>query len=209
MFQRGYDPEADAAAGAADSTTPSRSWRARRASAPVFPSHDPAARQPQPSGQSSGRSDLRFRRPETTDAAAGYVMQDDPDHSGEVVQREAARDETVQREAAQEYQTEAWDPDQPTQQRRNPFIVALWIVGIGLIVGGIAFQWWAASLSPNYSGEEDQIPIEVILQQIAWTGAPAVSTVGGLTLVILIAWRAANWTSHGSAADVHDAEARS
>ena len=149
MFQRGYDPEMDGAAGVPD--TSSRLWRARRPSTPVFPSHDPAARQPQPSGQqseqlrgqssgqSSGQSDLRFRRPGTTDAVPSHVIQDAPEYSGEVVQRGAA----------QEHQTEAWDPDQPTHQQRNPFIIALWIVGVGLIVGGIAFQWWAASLSNN------------------------------------------------------------
>ena len=212
IFQRGYDPEADgaasAAAGPGGRDSSSRSWRARRPSAPVFPSHDPATRQArgQADEQADLQADLRFRRPETTDAAAGAGVLIPGMAAGrdarDPVSGESVPGESVPGESAQ---VQAWDPDQPAYPRRNPYIVALWIVGIGLIVGGIAFQWWAASLSNNsYSGNE--VPVEVILQQFAWTCSPAMIAVGGLTLVILIFLRALSWQPRVSATDIPDAE---
>ena len=198
IFQRGYDPDADGGAGSGDRDFSSRSWRARRPSAPVFPSHDPAVRQT--SGPASGRPDLRFRRPESTDAAPG---------AGAVTPGVAASwdaREPVPGESARGESSQVWDPDQPAYSHRNPFIVALWIVGIGLIVGGIAFQWWAVSLSNSYSGSGDKIPVEVILQQFAWTCSPAMITIGGFTLVILIFMRAVSWQPRVSTTDIPDAE---
>lgn len=88
--------------------------------------------------------------------------------------------------------TDEWAGDRPA---RNPFIVALWIIGVGLVVSAVWFQWWALSRNNSYSGNTSEMPIEFVLQQLSWSISTPMISSGILTIVGLIAWKAVRW--HG------------
>jgi hypothetical protein len=85
-------------------------------------------------------------------------------------------------------------PEQSSASARNPYILALWITGVALVAGGVALTWraTATNLSFGFNGLEP-VPIEMIIQQITWTIAPVMVSVGALTIVALLFWHAIRW----------------
>jgi hypothetical protein len=85
--------------------------------------------------------------------------------------------------------------------RRNPYVRALWIIGVTLVVGGIGLAWQitANSANINYSGGE--MPFALILQQLSWTVIPSMVTVGIATIVALVFWEALHWRAPDQRAD--------
>jgi hypothetical protein len=92
------------------------------------------------------------------------------------------------------------EPDsvQPVGPRRvNPYIRALWIVGIGLVVGGLALVWQATSNNAYNNYSADDVTLAMLLQQLAWVVIPVMLTVGTATIVALVFWEAAHWRAPG------------
>jgi hypothetical protein len=80
-----------------------------------------------------------------------------------------------------------------TEHPRNPFIRALWIVGIAMIVASLFLQWQANSRSGfNYS-TEGGMPIEMLVQQMVWSVASPILLVGIMTIVALLFWHGFHW----------------
>lgn len=95
---------------------------------------------------------------------------------------------------------EIWATD--AQSARNPFLVALWVLGFTLIAGGL-WAAWRAFVNQNRSGynPEEGIPIEVMLAQLTWLLAPAMVSTGFLVLAGLIFERAFRWQREHRAAE--------
>jgi hypothetical protein len=70
--------------------------------------------------------------------------------------------------------------------RRNPYLRALWAVGVALIVVGIVLAWQVTADSANITYSGGEMPFALILQQLAWTVVPSMVTVGIATIVALI-----------------------
>jgi hypothetical protein len=85
--------------------------------------------------------------------------------------------------------------------RMNPYVVALWVIGIALSVCGVLVQWWA-QLS-QFSGAfsvQNGVPLRVLLVSLANTVSGPMITVGMATIVGLIfmaATRSRNTSSRG------------
>jgi hypothetical protein len=83
----------------------------------------------------------------------------------------------------------------------NPYVVALWVIGIALSVCGVLVQWWA-QLS-QFSGAfsvQNGVPLRVLLVSLANTVSGPMITVGMATIVGLIfmaATRSRNTSSRG------------
>ncbi|MGO4692416.1 hypothetical protein [Glaciibacter sp. 2TAF33] len=92
-------------------------------------------------------------------------------------------------------------PDQTVAAwpRRNPYLRALWVVGVGLILGGLGLAWQATASSTDYSYSGGEMPLEMLLRQLLWVLIPPMVTVGIATIVALVFWEAAHWR----AADPH------
>lgn len=71
--------------------------------------------------------------------------------------------------------------------RRNPFMLALWIIGAALVVVGVAVYAIAANASytNNYSGTASDIGTQVFIQ-IGWVLAGPMITIGFATLIALL-----------------------
>ena len=82
---------------------------------------------------------------------------------------------------------------------RNPFVVALWIVGPALTIGGLSVQVrtfldsMGGSSYINSPGGE--VPFDLILQQISWSLGPAMTSTGLATVVGLLFYHALRWRS--------------
>ena len=81
---------------------------------------------------------------------------------------------------------------------RNPFIIALWIIGPALIIGGPILQ--ARSIYESYRGNNgsfnsDDIPFEVVLQQLTYSVVPSMFVVGLATVIGLLFVEAIRWRS--------------
>jgi hypothetical protein len=86
---------------------------------------------------------------------------------------------------------------QPEAQR-NPYFVALWIIAPVLVVAGIGLEWRSVALADyGYASSPGDVPLEAIIQQLTWVVAPIMITVGLLTMVALLFWRAVHWRSAG------------
>ena len=84
---------------------------------------------------------------------------------------------------------------------RNPYFVALWIVAVVFILAGVALEWRSVALADyGYTSAPGEVPLEAIIQQLTWVVAPIMITVGAVTIVALVFWRAMHWRpSPGSA----------
>lgn len=71
--------------------------------------------------------------------------------------------------------------------RMNPYVVALWVIGIALSVGGVVLQWWAqmSQVSGAFS-VQNGVPLRVLLISLANTVTGPMITVGLATIVGLI-----------------------
>ena len=76
--------------------------------------------------------------------------------------------------------------------RRNPFVIALWVLGPLLIIGGFALVVQSAS-NNNYAYNGGEMPWGMILQQVGWLLAPAMLSTGLATMVGLLFWHAFAW----------------
>ncbi|WP_105035454.1 hypothetical protein [Cryobacterium aureum] len=84
---------------------------------------------------------------------------------------------------------------------RNPFIVALWVIGPALIIAGPVLQ--ARSIYESYRGNSgsfssDDIPFEVVLQQLTYSVLPSMVGVGLATVIGLLFVEAIRWRSRTS-----------
>ncbi|TFD63286.1 hypothetical protein [Cryobacterium sp. Hh38] len=96
------------------------------------------------------------------------------------------------------------DDDEPLDQYepRNPFIIALWILGPALIIGGMILQVrtiTATYFSSGFAGSSSaEVPIEMVMQQLIYALAPAMISTGLLTVVGLLFAHALRWRSRSS-----------
>ncbi|TFD46369.1 hypothetical protein E3T55_17330 [Cryobacterium frigoriphilum] len=82
--------------------------------------------------------------------------------------------------------------DEPLAPRRNPFVIALWVLGPLLLVGGFALIVQAAQ-NNGYSYNGSEIPWAIVLQQITWSLAPTMMAAGLSTIMGLLFWHAFAW----------------
>jgi hypothetical protein len=77
---------------------------------------------------------------------------------------------------------------------RNPFIRALWIVGIAMMALSLLAQWYVNSRSyqSGYDGSAG-MPIEMLVQQMVWYVASPMFSAGITTIVALLFWQAFHW----------------
>ena len=72
-------------------------------------------------------------------------------------------------------------------RRGNPYIVALWIIGVGLVVTAVSFQAWAQSHSTAISyNSADGVPLMAVLLNLAYALSGPLVTVGLGTIVGLL-----------------------
>jgi hypothetical protein len=73
----------------------------------------------------------------------------------------------------------------PAAPSRNPYILTLWIVGIGFVVLGLALYVVStmSGLSPSSSGDD---PFQILLHQLGWVFATPLVTVGLATIIGLL-----------------------
>ncbi|TFD64156.1 hypothetical protein [Cryobacterium ruanii] len=96
------------------------------------------------------------------------------------------------------------DADEPLDQFEpgNPFIVALWIIGPVLIIGGLILQArtiLSTYFSSGFAGSSStEVPLEMVMQQLIWTLAPAMTATGLATVVGLLFFHALRWRSRST-----------
>lgn len=94
------------------------------------------------------------------------------------------------------------DASPATESARNPYFLALWIIAVTLIVAGIALEWRTVAMADyGYATAPGAVPLEAIIQQLTWVIAPIMITVGFLTIVALLFWRAVHWRPSDSSPD--------
>ncbi|KGJ72241.1 hypothetical protein GY21_16685 [Cryobacterium roopkundense] len=78
--------------------------------------------------------------------------------------------------------------------RFNPFILALWVLGPALFLGGSWLQVQAAtrSYNSNFSGTAE-MPFDMVIQQFLWSLTPAMVAAGITTMLGLLFWHAWHW----------------
>ncbi|WP_104162973.1 hypothetical protein [Cryobacterium sp. N22] len=79
--------------------------------------------------------------------------------------------------------------------RWNPFIVLLWVLGVVFTVAAVTLQAQAATYSfagYSYNGN-GPLPFGMLIQQLSYSIAPSVLTVGVATLSGLLFWHAWVW----------------
>ncbi|MDJ0377560.1 hypothetical protein [Cryobacterium sp. PH31-L1] len=85
---------------------------------------------------------------------------------------------------------------------RNPFIVALWLIGPALTIGGLSLQVRSILESMSGSGYINspggEVPFEMVLQQISWSLGPAMTSTGLASLVGLLFYQALRWRSRST-----------
>ncbi len=80
------------------------------------------------------------------------------------------------------------------ETQRNPYFLGLWIGAAVLIVVGVALEWRSVALADyGYTSAPGEVPLEAIIQQLTWVVAPIMITVGAVTIVALLFWRAMHW----------------
>lgn len=183
VFQRGYDPAASV-----------------RPSVPVRPAR--ASRRSERPGSTHPTHPSPPNRDLSTLPSDGNVLKS---RFGEESGQDSGSVEAQATDAAGHApQTPGVDLGSATEARRNPFIVALWIFAVVFSVGGVVLQWQASISSYNRSFNADEIPTEVIIQQLVWTITPTMISVGAMTLVGLVFWHAVTWRAARSV-DAHPA----
>ena len=102
-------------------------------------------------------------------------------------------------EALDDLDTLAFDgdafQDELESSRWNPFIVLLWVVGVVFSVAAVTLQAQAATFSfsgYSYNGT-GPLPFGMLIQQLSYSIAPSVLTVGLVTLAGLLFWHAWVW----------------
>lgn len=83
------------------------------------------------------------------------------------------------------------DGDTPVEQ--NPFELILWIMAAGLVIGGVAFAYWASSLNYMYVPDGAGWSWQQMLQSSGWALSGPMVTVGLATVVGLFFRRAMTW----------------
>ena len=84
---------------------------------------------------------------------------------------------------------------------RNPFIIALWIIGPVLMIGGLILQvrsFLGSLFGMDRGFTGDQLPFELIAQQIAFNLAPTMISTGMATVVGLLFYQAVRWRSRST-----------
>jgi hypothetical protein len=71
--------------------------------------------------------------------------------------------------------------------RLNPYVVALWIIGIGLLAAGAGLEMWAQLRIGAVSfNSVDGVPLDFVLRNVSASIAPPLITVGLATIVGLL-----------------------
>lgn len=91
--------------------------------------------------------------------------------------------------------------DLPSTPGRNPFVIALWVLGPLLLIGGLGLVLQSAS-SNSYGYSGGDIPWSMVLQQLGWALAPSMLSTGLATIMGLLFWHAFSWHRARSAAAV-------
>jgi hypothetical protein len=83
---------------------------------------------------------------------------------------------------------------------RNPFIIALWVIGPALIVGGLMLQIrnFLDSFANNYGPVGGDVPFEMLMAQMAWFVGPAMTSTGMAAVVGLLFYQAVRWRSRST-----------
>lgn len=172
IYQRGYvhgSSEHDEQSGLAGRSV-------RRSAPSASPSHAAAQSPAQVTGPS---------------AATGRPM------SRTVVPGAAARNGSV---SAEHIDDEAFDYDHPddeidsvVERRANPYLSALWLVGIVMIVAGLGLYWQAVTDDGQSYSSESRMSLSLIVLRLSWTVAPTLVSTGLLVLVGLVFERAISW----------------
>jgi hypothetical protein len=181
-FQRGYRPQPGEPtrmrATAPDARSSAEPGRA--VPRPVEPGRAEPGRAP---SASTGRSRDRLRPPAPADAHR--IEEEEP------TDRARSADAVVTAEPATEPAAPAARPrilgSVDLSPRRNPLMLAVWIVGAALVVVGVALYAVAvgSSYTTTYSGSTQDVGAQV-LTQIGWVLAGPMITVGLTTLVALL-----------------------
>lgn len=80
------------------------------------------------------------------------------------------------------------------ETQRNPYFLGLWIGAAALIAAGLALEWRSVAMADyGYTSAPGEVPLEAIIQQLTWVVAPIMITVGAVTIVALLFWRAIHW----------------
>ncbi|WP_308467117.1 hypothetical protein [Rathayibacter soli] len=84
------------------------------------------------------------------------------------------------------FEPPAFEPPafEPRAPRTNPYLRALWIIGIGFVVAGIGLQLWAQTEAVNVSYDpRGGVPLNAVLLNLAYSvGGPLITT--GLATVV-------------------------
>jgi hypothetical protein len=160
-FQRGYRPKAG------------DTMRVERRPAPEQKeTAQPPQAQPQRAAEPKAPIQPQPRRSEPTLATVKVVPPEPPDEPGlEQATAEAWGDEGAQ------------GPLATAALSRNPYVLALWIIGAGSIVLGVVLYLLSATMSTN-SGGGDQF--QMALYQLGWVFATPLVTIGLATIVGLL-----------------------
>ncbi|TAM70720.1 MAG: hypothetical protein EPN48_05060 [Microbacteriaceae bacterium] len=79
-----------------------------------------------------------------------------------------------------------WEPVSHAP-RANPYVTALWIIGIGFVVAGVGAQYWAQNSSANAGFDPSHgTPLVVVLASLAYSVGGPLITVGLATIVGLL-----------------------
>lgn len=79
------------------------------------------------------------------------------------------------------------EPDPPRRSSINPFEIALWVLGVVLLVGGLVSLQWSVGRFGQNTGPASE---GFIASQMAYVLAPAAVTAGLFAIVVSLALRA-------------------
>lgn len=83
------------------------------------------------------------------------------------------------------------------EPQRNPFVVALWVVSIALIAGGVAaIVWSQQAMFGGFMGQAPQLGL--IAAQAAYIAAGPCLQAGLIGVIALLVWHARAWQRRAS-----------
>lgn len=156
------------------------------------PRHDPIYQR----GYQEGAGKSEPPRPDAVDRIAQPPMPTEPAQSASSVSRVApeASGRRPTPEAGATVQPAIPEVVAAVEMQRNPYFLGLWIGAAVLIAAGLALEWRSVAMADyGYTSAPGEVPLEAIIQQLTWVVAPIMITVGAVTIVALLFWRAIHW----------------
>jgi hypothetical protein len=96
-------------------------------------------------------------------------------------------------EHAQDASDSAPEDEEAAARGRNPYLLALWALGVIFVVGPLALILGPGSTGFNYNGSTGPDAGTIALMQLVAVLCPAMITVGLATMSGLLFWHAAHW----------------